>query len=142
MSTVLFAEDAEIVRELFCGVLRDSGYNVLEAEDGAKALSVARRHPGPIHLLITDILMPRMGGLELRRAIRACHPETRVLFISGYSEDALDTGDCFLQKPFTPITLVARVNDILQASEAPRGFALSSEGVKRDNRLGRVAGHR
>jgi CheY-like chemotaxis protein len=70
MYTVLFTDDTDTVRQLFCEALRRSGYRVLEAEDGTKALSVARGHPGPIHLLITDITMPRMEGLELRRAIR------------------------------------------------------------------------
>jgi two-component system, cell cycle sensor histidine kinase and response regulator CckA len=95
----------------------------LEAEDGIEALSMARSHPGPIHLLIADIAMPRMGGLELRRTLSGCHPETSVLFISGYSEDALDAGDPFLQKPFTPIRLLVRAAEILQESEAPRAFA-------------------
>jgi CheY-like chemotaxis protein len=70
MYTVLFTDDTDTVRQLFCEALRRYGYRVLEAEDGPKALSVARGHPGPIHLLITDITMPRMEGLELRRAIR------------------------------------------------------------------------
>lgn len=84
MYTVLFAEDTDVVRELFCEALRRSGYCVLDAADGAKALSVARRHPGPIHLLITDLMMPQLTGPELRRALRASHPETSVLYISGY----------------------------------------------------------
>ena len=73
MYTVLFAEDTDVVRELFCEALRRYGYCVLDAADGAKALSVARRHPGPIHLLITDIIMPQLTGPELRRALRASH---------------------------------------------------------------------
>jgi two-component system, cell cycle sensor histidine kinase and response regulator CckA len=120
MYTVLFADDTPVVRRLFCEALRGSGYRVLEAEDGREALWVARRHRNPIHLLITDIAMPKIGGLELRRAIRASHPETRVLFVSGYSMDALDADVPFLRKPFTPITLLARVTDILQESEVPR----------------------
>ena len=123
MYTVLFTDDTNTVRQLYCEALRRSGYRVLEAEDGASALSVARCYPGPIHLLITDITMPRMGGLELRRAIGACRPETSVLFISGYSEDALDARDHFLQKPFTPIKLLTRAAEILQQSEAQRAFA-------------------
>ena len=97
MYTILFADDTDIVRELFCEALRRSGYRVLEAEDGAKALSVARRHSGPIDLLITDIMMPHLSGPKLRRALGASHPETRVLFISGYAGDEVDldrlTGD-------------------------------------------------
>jgi two-component system, cell cycle sensor histidine kinase and response regulator CckA len=123
MYTVLFAEDTDIVRELFCGVLRRSGYCVLEAEDGVEALSLARRHPGPIHLLITDIMMPRLGGLELRHALRTSHPEAAVLFISGYAGEEAHCDAPFLQKPFTSVRLLARVTDILQASVAPRAFA-------------------
>jgi two-component system cell cycle sensor histidine kinase/response regulator CckA len=126
MYTVLFADDADIVRELFCDALRRSGYCVLEAPDGAKALSVARRHPGPIHLLITDVMMPQLRGPELWRALRASHPEAAVLFISGYAADEVHFDAPFLQKPFTPARLLARVIDILQASEAPRAVADSS----------------
>ena len=122
MHTILFADDTDIVRELFCEALRGSGYRVLEAEDGAKALSVAR-HSGPIDLLITDIMMPHLSGPKLRRALGASHPETSVLFISGYAGDEVDFDGPFLQKPFTPDTLLARVADILHASEAPPAFA-------------------
>jgi two-component system, cell cycle sensor histidine kinase and response regulator CckA len=86
-------------------------------------LSLARRHPGPIHLLITDVIMPQLRGPELWRALRASHPETAVLFISGYAADEAHFDAPFLQKPFTPVRLLARVTDILQASVAPRAFA-------------------
>ncbi len=123
MYTILFADDTDVVRELFCEALRRSGYRVLEAEDGAKALSVARRHSGPIDLLITDIMMPHLSGQKLRRALGAAHPETTVLFIPGYAGDEVDLDGPFLQKPFTPVTLLARVADILHASESPPAFA-------------------
>src|ERR1041385_7060015 len=123
MYTILFADDADIVRELFCEALRRSGYRVLEAEDGVKALSVGRCHSGPIDLLITDIMMPRLSGPKLRRAFGASHPETRVLFISGYAGDEMDFDGPFLQKPFTPGTLLASVANILLANEAPPAFA-------------------
>ena len=126
MCTILFADDTDIVRELFCEALRRSGYRVLEAEDGATALSVAGHHPGPIDLLITDIMMPNLSGPKLRHALRASHPEAGVLFISGYAGDEVDFDDPFLQKPFTPVTLLARVADILRASEAPPAFASSA----------------
>jgi two-component system, cell cycle sensor histidine kinase and response regulator CckA len=67
--------------------------------------------------------MPQLSGPKLRRALRASHPETGVLFISGYAGDEVDFDGPFLQKPFTPVTLLARVADVLQASEAPPGFA-------------------
>lgn len=126
MYTILFADDTDVVRELFCEALRRSGYRVLEAEDGAKALLAARRHSGPIDLLITDIMMPRLSGPKLRRALGASHPETGVLFISGYAGDEVDFDGPFLQKPFTPVTLLARVADILHASEAPPALASST----------------
>jgi two-component system cell cycle sensor histidine kinase/response regulator CckA len=123
MYTILFADDTDIVRELFCEALRRSGYRVLEAEDGAKALSVARRHSGPIDLLITDIMMPHLSGPKLRYALGASLAETSVLFNSGYAGDEVDFDGPFLQIPFTPNTLLARVAEILKASEAPPSFA-------------------
>jgi CheY-like chemotaxis protein len=117
MSTILFADDADMVRKMYTGVLRKKGYSVLEAVDGAEALSVARRYAQKIDLLITDLLMPRMGGLELREALRAMHPETRVLFISGYAGATPESSAPFLQKPFTPSTLLSRVTEILPAEQ-------------------------
>jgi two-component system, cell cycle sensor histidine kinase and response regulator CckA len=122
MYTILFADDTDIVRELFCEALRRAGYRVLEAENGAKALSAARGS-GPIELLITDVMMPHLSGPQLRRALRAPHPETSVLFISAHPGDEVDFDGPFLQKPFTPDTLLARVADILHASEALPTFA-------------------
>ena len=78
---------------------------------------MSRRHTGPIHLLITDVVMPRMGGMELSRALKAHRPESSVLFISGYTADMLDQEVPFLQKPFTPDTLISRVAEILSESE-------------------------
>jgi CheY-like chemotaxis protein len=127
MYTLLFAEDTDVVRELFCEALRRSGYCVLDAADGAKALSVARRHAGPIHLLITDIMMPQLTGPELRRALRASHPETGVLYISGYAGDEVDFDGPFLQKPFTPVKLISKLAEILQPGEAPRAFASAQD---------------
>jgi CheY-like chemotaxis protein len=127
MYTILFAEDTDIVRELFCEALRRSGYCVLPAADGAKALSIARRHPGPIHLLITDIMMPQLTGPELRRALSASHPETSVLYISGYA--GVDFDGPFLQKPFTPVKLISKLAEILQPGEAPRTFASARDSA-------------
>src|ERR1051325_11369248 len=127
MYTILFADDTDIVRELFCEALRRSGYRVLEAENGVKALSVARCHSGPIDLLITDIMMPRLSGPKLRRAFGASHPETSVLFISGYAGDEIDFDGPFLQKPFTPDTLLSKLSEILQPGEAPRAFASAQD---------------
>ena len=118
MYTVLFADDTDIVRDIFCEALRRSGYCVLEAPDGAKGLSLARRHTGPIHLLITDVVMPQLSGPELWRALRASHPETAVLFITGYPGSDVPFDVPFLEKPFTTVRLLARVTDILRANDA------------------------
>ena len=84
MRTVLFADDMEEVRAVSCAALQQHGYTVLAARDGFEALSLAREHRAPIDLLITDVKMPRLGGRDLCRALKDCHPEARVLFISGY----------------------------------------------------------
>jgi DNA-binding response OmpR family regulator len=118
MYTVLFTDDSEDVRKLFCGALRQSGYSVLEASNGYEALALARRHTGSIHLLITDVVMPRMGGLELSRVFRICLPKAAVMFISGYPADTLDHGALFLQKPFAPAMLLAKITEVLGARKA------------------------
>ena len=87
---------------------------------------LARRHTDPIHLLITDVVMPRMGGLELVRVFRLCHPEAAVLFISGYSGDTLDHDALFLQKPFAPATLLGRITEVLGMRET----MLNSQSAK------------
>ncbi len=115
MQTVLFADDSPSIRDLFCGVLRDAGYSVLVAEDGSQALSLARLHPGAIDLLITDIVMPRMGGLELRHAVSECHPETAVLLISGNCAVTIHAEEPFLAKPFTPAVLLSTVKALFAA---------------------------
>ncbi len=115
--TVLVVEDESGVRELACQFLRVKGYNVLEAEGGLDALDVARRHPGTIHLLLSDMVMPKMsGGAAQLKAIR---PEIRIAFMSGYSEFSRgDLGKGFpeapvLQKPFSPASLVEIVRRAL-----------------------------
>lgn len=85
----------------------------MEADDGAAALEQAARHNGTIHLLVTDILMPRVNGFELSERLASLHPETKVLFISGHPEYGLMPGSAFLQKPFLVSTLLRRLEDIL-----------------------------
>ena len=97
MRTVLFADDMEEVRAVSCAALQQHGYTVLAARDGCEALSVAREHREPIDLLITDVIMPRLGGPDLWRALKDCHPEARVSYISGYPADELDEAASFLQ---------------------------------------------
>jgi signal transduction histidine kinase len=117
--TVLVVEDESGVRELACQFLRVKGYNVLEAEGGHAALDVAQRYPGAIHLLLSDMVMPRMSGDELAAQLRAIRPEIRIAFMSGYSEFSRgDLGKGFpeapvLQKPFSPASLVEIVREAL-----------------------------
>ncbi len=117
--TVLLVEDEEGVRVLSRHILHGCGYTVLEACDGADALRVAGQHPGPIDLLITDVVMPRMGGSELAGQLAARHAGMRVLFLSGYTDDAvvrhgiLENQVQFLQKPFTPVALAVKVREVL-----------------------------
>jgi two-component system, cell cycle sensor histidine kinase and response regulator CckA len=117
--TVLVVEDEAGVRELACQFLRVKGYTVLEAEGGLEALAVSRRHPGTIHLLLSDMVMPKMSGGELAAELKAIRPEIRVAFMSGYSEFSRgDLGKGFpeapvLQKPFSPASLVEIVREAL-----------------------------
>jgi signal transduction histidine kinase/CheY-like chemotaxis protein len=118
--TVLVVEDQADVRTLVTEVLRGQGYAVLEAANGAEAIQVAESHaPAPIDLLLTDVVMPRMGGKEVAAAITAHDPRVKVLFISGYTQGAiaqngqLEQGIAFLHKPFTPAALIRKVREVL-----------------------------
>jgi len=129
--TILVAEDEAGVRELACQFLRVKGYTVLEAEGGLDALAISLRHAGPIHLLLSDMVMPSMSGGELAVQLKATRPDMRVAFMSGYSEFSRgDMGKEFpeapvLQKPFSPASLVQIVRQALgqQASATPRETA-------------------
>ncbi|MFN7964855.1 MAG: PAS domain S-box protein [Acidobacteriota bacterium] len=117
--TVLVVEDEEAVRSLTCQVLRSKGYAVLEARHGADALDVVTNHPQPIQLLLTDLVMPQIGGKELAQRLMADRTDLRVLYVSGYSDQILfgaeDLGSAatFLQKPFSPDRLARKVREIL-----------------------------
>ena len=121
--TILLVEDETGVRRLSCTILESQGYTVLEAASGAEALEIARSHTGEIHLLATDVVMPGMSGRVLWDRLRALHPGPRVLFMSGYTDDAiarhgvLEPGIAFLQKPFTPFGLAQKVRDVLDAAQ-------------------------
>jgi two-component system cell cycle sensor histidine kinase/response regulator CckA len=100
-------------------VLRRSGYTVLEARDGEEALALSERHAGPIHLLLTDVVMPRLGGGRLARRLSHLRPDARVLFMSGFADSTLVRHevingdiDCLL-KPFTPEALARKVRETL-----------------------------
>jgi CheY-like chemotaxis protein len=117
--TVLLLEDDEAVRALVRQILEILGYTVLEARGGGEALDFTVRHPGPIHLLLADVIMPQMNGYELAQRLRRIRPELRVLFITGYShsplvEQILQEGDAaVLPKPFTATPLAQKVRDVL-----------------------------
>jgi DNA-binding response OmpR family regulator len=108
-------------------MLAEHGYTMLEARNGAEALGVAESHPTPIHLLLTDVVMPGMDGFALARRMASFHPETRVLFISGHADDRPDvrkglehTSLSYLLKPFTPQTLRQKIHAVLDAPELPK----------------------
>ncbi|MGH7521913.1 MAG: response regulator [Gemmatimonadales bacterium] len=119
--TILLAEDDGMLRPLAKGLLERLGYKVLEAENAAAALEAARKHKGKIHLLVADVVMPGASGRELARRLAETHPQTKVLYVSGYTDDAivhhgmLEPGLNFLQKPFTPAVLARKVRDVLDA---------------------------
>jgi signal transduction histidine kinase len=119
--TILLVEDEAGVRRLSVTVLKTQGYVVLEAVSGDMALEVARSETGPIHLVVTDVVMPGMSGRELWDRLRMLRPNSRVLFMSGYTDDAiaqhgvLEPGIAFLQKPFTPFSLARKVREVLDA---------------------------
>jgi PAS domain S-box-containing protein len=125
--TVLLVEDAAAVRAVTRQVLERLGYTVLEAPNGEVALHVATRHQGPLHLLLTDVVMPELGGRHLAERLTALRPELRVLYASGYTDDAvvrhgvLRPGTAYLQKPFTPELLARKVREVLDAPRGPAG---------------------
>lgn len=120
--TILVVEDEEAVRRLISETLQRNGYRVLVAGSGREALAVTGSHPNPIQLVITDMVMPHMSGREVAAKLKAQRPDIQILFISGYTDQAiaqnggLDSGADFLQKPFTPATLMRKVREILDAS--------------------------
>jgi signal transduction histidine kinase/ActR/RegA family two-component response regulator len=116
---ILLVEDEESVRKLACRTLKERGYTVLTASHPDKALALGARHPDPIRLLVTDVVMPGMGGRDLAERMTQSHPEMKVLYVSGYTDDAiarhgvLDPDAAFLPKPFTLAALAHKVRQVL-----------------------------
>jgi PAS domain S-box-containing protein len=121
--TVLLVEDEQAVRALTRSLLEQGGYTVLEAENGAQAIEMARQHPGLIHLLLTDVVMPGMNGPALVGNILPIHPEAKVLFVSGYSgrfgahTGLVPEGANLLQKPYSRATLLQKLRDVIDSRQ-------------------------
>jgi two-component system, cell cycle sensor histidine kinase and response regulator CckA len=136
--TVLLVEDEPLVKNLVGEVLRKSGYTVMEFANAREALARAKRHKGLVHLLVADVVMPGMSGIELARQLAPGRPEMRVLFISGYTDDlverqgVLQPGRAFLQKPFAPDALLRKVRRLLDAPDVVPGAGSAAPGLPND----------
>jgi two-component system, cell cycle sensor histidine kinase and response regulator CckA len=119
--TILLVEDDPAVRELVTAMLETQGYNVLVAQDPRDVGTICEQHDGRIHLLLTDLILPGMSGREIAKRVGQLRPEVAVLFMSGYTDDALihshgfDETFAFLQKPFSSVTLGAKIREVLEA---------------------------
>jgi len=122
--TILLVEDEDAVRKLVRRTLEKQGYQVLVAASGTEALELAQSDPRRIHLVITDVVMPQMGGRQLADRLKALRPDIRVLLVSGYTESSvlrngnLAEGEAFLQKPFTPHRLARQVRELLDRANS------------------------
>jgi CheY-like chemotaxis protein len=123
--TVLLVEDSEQVRRLVIRCLKSKGYTVLEASSGIDALRVCSRHEDPIDLLLTDVILPKMDGFEVAKRVVSSRPDTKVIYMSGFTDDALkrhglESRDvALLEKPFSPSTLLRTVREFLDDGTHP-----------------------
>lgn len=117
-------EDETAVRQVMVEALRSVGYTVLETGDAEEGLRICASHPGPIHLLMSDVIMPKMNGWSLARQACEKRADLKVLYMSGYTDSAvvqraiLERGIAFLQKPFTPAALARKVREVLDEGGA------------------------
>jgi CheY-like chemotaxis protein len=117
--TIMVIEDEDVVRSLASRGLRDHGYTVIEARNGVQALGYVKQHPGAVDLVISDVVMPEMGGREFGQRLAQVEPGLPVLYMSGYTGDdvvqrgLLDAGAPFQQKPFAPASLASKVRGML-----------------------------
>jgi CheY-like chemotaxis protein len=112
--TILVVDDSSVVRKVTRNMLEQVGYQVVSAEDGPAALTASREYSGPIHLLLTDVVMPGMNGPELADRVLASRPDTRVLFMSGVVRATdLEEGKSFLAKPYGQMDLLRKVEEVL-----------------------------
>ena len=116
--TILVVDDAEAIRKMVCVMLAQSGYNCLEAGDGLEAIRMLESTDNQIHLVLTDVVMPKMNGADLARHLSSVRPDLRIVFMSGYTEDPAvrrveRTPHIFLPKPFTAAALTEKVREAL-----------------------------
>ena len=115
----LIGEDDDALRKLACKILVSRGYTILEAPNGEAALRVSEEHDGPIHLMLTDVIMPGMSGRDLEEHLHHLRPAMRVVYMSGYTDDTiahhgvLEKGTEFIQKPFSPQSLARKMREVL-----------------------------
>lgn len=128
--TLLLVEDEAAVRRSTREFLALGGYIVLEARDGEEALRIAKEYRGPIHVVVTDVVMPRMGGAKLAAELAIVRPDAQVLFVSGYAENtvlrhgAIDVATRFLQKPFSLKALARKIREVLNCKTSATALAV------------------
>jgi two-component system, cell cycle sensor histidine kinase and response regulator CckA len=119
--SILLVDDEEGVRKLVTAILRSNGYDVLEAANGPAALSVFEKNAHKIDMVLTDIVMPQMTGIELGQRLGEQSPGLRILYMSGYRDNPIGTGGetlrAFLHKPFTPDVLLGKVREVLDTGK-------------------------
>jgi PAS domain S-box-containing protein len=148
VETVLIVEDETNLRRMACHYLETQGYKILEAADGAAAVQICVAHNGPIHLLLTDVIMPGMNGHEVAKRVVSLRPNTKVLYMSGYAENAighngtLDEGINLLQKPFTLQALKEKVREVLDVEKVPQEGTMRGQVAERGPTSSRIPSFR